>query len=204
MNWIGNAFILGFALAMDCLALSVADGLVYGKEKKRKYFFIAGVFGLFQGLMPLIGFLLGQIFAETIDKYDHWIGFTLLLLIGGKMVFDGIKGLFKPETEVEQTFSYPKILLQGVADSIDALAIGITMYSNLGLDVNNVKGYEIYIGFLIIALMSFVISLIGLFGGRVINRLLKGKISLCNLIGGIILILLGVFLLLKGLSIINL
>ena len=56
MMWLGNSFILGFALAMDCFALSIADGLVFGDIKKRKYFFIAGVFGVFQGLMPLIGF----------------------------------------------------------------------------------------------------------------------------------------------------
>ncbi len=203
MLWLSNAFILGFALAMDCFALSIADGLVFGNIKKRKYFFIAGVFGVFQGLMPLIGFLLGQIFAEWIDKYDHWIGFVLLALIGLKMVYDGIKGIIKPEEEKPETFSYPKVLLQGVADSIDALAVGIAMYSNLGLEPQNAQGYEVYIAFIIICFMSFVISLAGLFGGRFFNRLLHGKISICNLIGGIILVLLGVFILLEGLGIVN-
>lgn len=204
MLWLGNAFVLGFALAMDCFALSIADGLVYGGIKKRKYFFIAGVFGVFQGIMPLIGFLLGQIFAEWIDRYDHWIGFALLALIGLKMVYDGIKGIIKPEEEKPEEFSYPKILLQGVADSIDALAVGIAMYSNLGLEASTAVGYEVYVAFFIICAMSFLISLAGLFGGRFFNKLLHGKISICNLIGGIILVLLGVFILLEGLNIIAL
>lgn len=201
MLWIGNSFLLGFALAMDCLALSIADGLVFGGVKKRKYFFIAAVFGIFQGVMPLLGFLLGQVFAEWIDKYDHWIGFALLLIIGGKMVYDGIKGILKPEEEKAKKFSYSAILLQGVADSIDALAVGITMYTNLGLQPSEAKGYEVYVGFGIICLMSFAISLLGLFGGRFFNKLLKGKIGVCNLIGGIILILLGVWMLLEGLHV---
>ena len=201
MMWLGNSFILGFALAMDCFALSIADGLVFGNIKKRKYFFIAGVFGIFQGLMPLLGFLLGQIFSEWIDKYDHWIGFVLLSLIGLKMVYDGVKGLLKPEEEKPEQFSYPKVLLQGLADSIDALAVGIAMYVNLGLEPANAVGYEVYVAFFIICLMSFLISLTGLFGGRFFNKLLKGKISICNLIGGIILVFLGVFMLLEGLGI---
>lgn len=117
------------------------------------------------------------------------------------MVYDGIKGLIKPEEEKPEQFSYPKVLLQGVADSIDALAVGIAMYANLGLEPAQAAGYEVYVAFFIICLMSFLISLAGLFGGRFFNKLLKGKISICNLIGGIILVLLGVFMLLEGLHI---
>ena len=82
---------------MDCLALSITDGLCFQNIKKRKYFFIAGVFALGQFLFPLVGHfvgLLGQTyFTEWFDTYDHWIAFVLLCFIGGKMLYEGIKGM---------------------------------------------------------------------------------------------------------------
>ena len=97
MGWIWLSFIYGIALAMDCLALSITDGLCFQNIKKRKYFFIAGVFALGQFLFPLVGHfvgLLGQTyFTEWFDTYDHWIAFVLLCFIGGKMLYEGIKGM---------------------------------------------------------------------------------------------------------------
>lgn len=205
MQWIGFALIASIALAMDCLALSITDGLTYGKIGRGKYFFIAGVFGTLQGVMPLIGFLLGRVFAEWIDQYDHYIAFGLLLFIGGKMIFEGIRGLIKPPAVPEpKAFRYSDVLLQGVADSIDALATGVTIYDIIQLDPpeSGIR-YEVWIAFGIIALMSFLISLIGLFAGGFFNRLLKGRYDICNLVGGSILVLLGIFLLLEGLDVIS-
>jgi putative Mn2+ efflux pump MntP len=199
MDWIGLSFLFGLALSMDCLALSITDGLVYQDLNKKKTFFIAGVFGLGQGLFPLLGFLLGQTFAEQIDSFDHYIAFGLLLLIGGKMIFDGIKGMVKPELRTPKKFSYGEVLLQGVADSIDALAIGITIRMN----VHATADYQIYVAFAIIAFCSFAISLVGLFAGKGINKLLKGKYEVSELIGGIVLVLLGTMLLLEGLNVIS-
>jgi len=206
MQWIGFALIAAVALAMDCLALSITDGLIYGKIHRGKYFFIAGVFGSLQGLMPLIGFLLGRVFAEWIDQYDHYIAFALLLFIGGKMIFEGIRGLVKPpEVPEPKVFRYRDILLQGVADSIDALATGVTIYDIIQLDPPQTGiRYEVWIAFGIIALVSFLVSLLGLFAGGFFNRLFKGHYDICNLIGGTILVLLGIFLLLEGLDIISL
>jgi putative Mn2+ efflux pump MntP len=73
MEWIGYSFIYGVALAMDCLALSITDGLVYQDLGKKRPFFIAGVFALGQVLFPLLGFLLGEAFARFIDSFDHWV-----------------------------------------------------------------------------------------------------------------------------------
>lgn len=198
MEWLGLAFIFGIALSMDCLALSISDGLVYQDLDKKKPFFIAGVFGLAQGLFPLIGFLLGEIIAAQIDAYDHWIAFALLVFIGAKMLYEGIKGCVKPETKAPKKFSYGEVLVQGVADSLDALAVGITIRTN----IHATADYQIYVAFAIIAFCSFVISLIGLFAGKQVNKLLRGHYEVSEIIGGAVLIVLGVILLLEGLNVI--
>jgi len=198
MEWLGLSFVFGIALAMDCLALSISDGLIYQNLNRKKSFFIAGVFGIAQGLFPLIGYLLGVAIAEQIDKYDHWIAFVLLLLIGGKMLFEGIKGSLKPESKEPKMFSYSEVLVQGVADSIDALAVGITIHTNIHATAN----YQVYIAFAVIAFCSFTISLVGLFAGKQINKLLKGRYEISEIIGGVVLVILGTILLLEGLNII--
>lgn len=199
MEWLLYSFIFGIALAMDCLALSITDGLVYQDLNKKKGLFIAMVFGLGQGLFPLLGFLLGKAFSQAIDQYDHWIGFGLLLLIGGKMLFEGIRGMVKPEKREIKKFSYSEVLLQGVADSIDALAVGITVMTNIKATAE----WQCYVAFAIIAICSFLISLVGLFAGKGINTLLKGKYEVSEVIGGAVLVLLGTFILLEGLHIIS-
>lgn len=202
MDWLWLSFVYGLALSMDCLALSITDGLVYSdlNAKKRQPFFIAGVFALGQGLFPLLGFLLGEAFAKQMDAYDHWIGFALLVLIGGKMLFEGIKGVVKPEETKPAVFSYQEVLVQGVADSIDALAVGITIRTNIRATAD----YQIYLAFAIIAFVTFIVSLVGLFAGKSIAKLLKGKYEISEVIGGIVLIVLGTLILLEGLNIISL
>ena len=201
MEWLVLSILFAVALAMDCFVLSVTDGLTLTDllEKKHRPFFIAGVFGLFQGLFPLIGFLLGEEFSSFIDTFDHWIALALLTFIGGKMLFDGIKGLVKPESREPGKFSVKTTLLQGVADSIDALAIGITIRTNFGATAD----WQIYVCLGIIALTSFLISLIGLFAGKGISKLLRGKYEIANIIGGVVLILLGVFICLEGVGVIS-
>jgi putative Mn2+ efflux pump MntP len=188
MNWIVSSLLLGVGLSMDCLALSVTDGLVYQDLGKKKPFFIAFVFAFLQALFPLIGFWLGETFYNFIKEWDHWVAFGLLVLIGGKMLFDGIKGLVKPETREPKKFSYPEVLLQGVADSIDAFAIGLAIRSTLGVQPGDGRDYEIYICFGIVMLVTFAISLFGVFAGKWINKLLKGKYEISEIIGGVVLI----------------
>ena len=201
MEWLVLSILFSVALAMDCFVLSVTDGLTLTDllEKKRRPFFIAGIFGLFQGLFPLIGFLLGEAFSSFIDSFDHWIALALLTFIGGKMLIDGIKGLVKPESREPGKFSVKTTLLQGVADSIDALAIGITIRTNIGATAD----WQIYVCLGIIALTSFLISLVGLFAGKGISKLLRGKYEIANIIGGVVLILLGVFICLEGVGVIS-
>lgn len=201
MEWLLLSFLFGLAVAMDCFVLSITDGLTMSDLTQRKWrpFFIAGVFGLFQGLFPLVGFLLGEALSSVIDKYDHWIALVLLTFIGGKMLFDGIRGLVKPDTRSPRVFTIRSILLQGVADSIDAFAIGVTIRTN----IHATADYQIYVCFGIIALCSFALSLVGLFAGKGINKLLRGKFEIANIIGGAILIALGIFICLEGVGVIS-
>lgn len=187
-----SILLLSVGLAMDSFTVSIVDGLKYKGIKISKIFFIAAVMGIFQGLMPLIGYYLGTTFIDYIKNYDHWVVFTLLLLIGGKMVFDAIKGLRHPEEIIEVAFSYPEVLLQGVATSIDALAVGLTLNTmSMGIYC---QGYDcsIFVQVSFIIVITFAFCLVGLYLGKFIIKFLKGKYEIAEIIGGIILISLGI------------
>jgi manganese efflux pump family protein len=199
MEWFWLSLVFGLALSMDCLALAIIDGLTYSDLDKKKSFFIAAVFAIGQGLFPLIGFALGQAFSSWIDEYDHWIAFVLLLAIGGKMSFEGIKGIIKPEEKTTKKFSYGEAIVQGVADSIDALAIGITIRTN----IHATADYQVFVAFGIIALVTFIVAIFGLMAGKKIDKLLKGRDEASQLLGGMVLIALGTLILLEGLAVIG-
>lgn len=188
-NWI-SLFLIAIGLAMDAFAVSICDGIRINGLKKWQGIVIALTFGLFQGLMPLIGYYLGSLFMSYIEAYDHWVAFGLLSIIGGLMIFEGIKGLIKPESVVPQQFKIRNILIEGVATSIDALAVGITLTTLPIFIVWDV---------LTIAGITFIIALIGVLLGQQINKLLKGKYSITNIIGGTILIALGIIILIEHL-----
>ena len=196
--------LLGVALSMDAFAVSVTDGLTYTDINKKKSFFIAGVFGFMQALMPLIGYwlvygisvLVGEAGGETAGKIMSdivsWIAFVLLLFIGGKMLIEGIKDLHKPEEEKEpKKFSVKEVLYFGVATAIDALGTGVALESGLSTTTT------IWLHVVIIMVITFVISLIGLFLGNRIEKLLKGKFEITAIIGGCILILLAIWIILS-------
>ncbi len=204
MEWLGFSLVYGIALSMDALALAITDGLVYENLTKKRALFIALVFGIGQGLFPLIGYFLGEAFAQWIDRYDHWIGFALLILIGGKMLYEGFRGVFGASKNAgsgpKHAFRYSEVVIQGIADSIDALAVGLTIETAIHADVG--ASYEVYVACAIIAFCAFVISLGGLFFGKQINGFLKGRYAASDLLGGATLQALGVMILLEGLSII--
>lgn len=193
-------FLLGIALAMDAFAVSVTDGLTYTDINKKKSFFIAGVFGFMQGFMPLVGYWIIEIVyiiaseasgnksGEIMGNIVTWTAFALLLFIGGKMLIEGIIELRKKDEEKEpKKFIVKEVLLFGLATSIDAMAAGVTLHAGLS---NNATIW-LHVG--IIAVITFGISLIGLFLGKVILKLFKGKYEITVVIGGIILILLAVW-----------
>ena len=196
--------LLGIALSMDAFAVSITDGLTYTDINKKKSFFIAGLFGFMQALMPLIGFFIvegitlivgesggenaGKIMADIVS----WIAFALLLFIGSKMLIEGIKDLKKTEEEKElKKFSFKEVIYFGFATSIDALGTGVALHSGL----SNTSTIWLHVS--IILIITFIISLIGLFLGHKIEKLLKGKYEITNIIGGTILILLAIWIILS-------
>lgn len=196
--------LLGVALSMDAFAVSVTDGLTYTDIDKKKSFFIAGVFGFMQALMPLIGFWLvegitaivgqssGQSAGKIMSDVVSWVAFALLLFIGGKMLIEGIKDLHKPAEEKEaKKFSVKEVLYFGVATAIDALGTGVALHSGLS------STSTIWLHVCIIMVITFVISLIGLFLGNKIEKLLKGKFEITAIIGGCILIVLAIWIILS-------
>ena len=196
--------LLGIALSMDAFAVSVTDGLTYSDINKKKSFFIAGVFGFMQALMPLIGFFLvegissivgesgGENAGKIMSDVVSWVAFSLLIFIGGKMLIEGIRDLKKPEEEKEsKLFSFKEVFYFGFATAIDALGTGVALHSGLS---NN---YKIWLHVSIIMVITFSISLIGLFLGNRITKLLKGKFEITQIIGGIILIILAVWIILS-------
>lgn len=179
-------FILAVGLSMDAFAVSVCKGLSLGKIKI-KHMCIAGLwFGGFQALMPLIGYLLGSNFSELVAKYDHWIAFVLLALIGGNMIKEA---LGKEEDSMDNSMGFKAMLLLAIATSIDALAVGVTFAF---LDVPIVPAISF------IGVVTFVLSAIGVKAGSLFGYKYKSKAELC---GGIILILLGIKILLEGIGI---
>ncbi len=205
MTWgiILQIILLGIALSMDAFAVSVTDGLTYTDIDKKKSFFIAGVFGVMQALMPLLGFWLvegisvlvgetggaqaGKIMSEVVS----WVAFVLLLFIGIKMIVEAVKEMKKPQEEKTlKKFSYKEVLYFGFATAIDALGTGVALHS--GLSTNT----TIWLHVVIIMCITFIISLIGLFLGHQVEKLFKGKIEITSIIGGAILILLAIWIIL--------
>ena len=196
--------LLGIALSMDAFAVSVTDGLTYTDINKKKSFFIAGVFGFMQALMPLIGFFLvegissivgesgGENAGKIMSDVVSWVAFSLLIFIGGKMLIEGIRDLKKTEEEKKsKLFSFKEVLYFGFATAIDALGSGVAIHSGIS---NN---YTIWIHVSIIMVITFTISLIGLFLGNRITKLLKGRFEITQIIGGIILIILAIWIILS-------
>lgn len=178
-------FLLAVGLSMDAFAVSIGNGLSMKKQNPKAAFAIAFSFGLFQALMPTLGYFLGSAFEDIIRQFDHFIALIFLGFIGGKMIFDGIKELIadkKGEAEEIQEFhlSFGKLLIQAIATSIDALIVGVS-FAALP-DVN------IWTAVLLIGVTTFVISIIGVFSGKKFGQLLGSK---AEIFGGIILVGIG-------------
>ena len=196
--------LLGVALSMDAFAVSVTDGLIYQDINKKKALFIALVFGVMQGLMPLIGYWLVELVEFIVSEgagasagnlmatVVTWTAFVLLLFIGGKMIVEGIQSLRKPSEEKNiRLFSIKEVLLFGVATSIDALGSGVALHSGLS---NNTT---IFIHIAIIISITFIISFLGVVLGGKIEKLFKGKTEITSIVGGAILVILAIWIILS-------
>ena len=181
-----NSALFGVGLAMDAFSVSLANSLNEPEMKLPRMSLIAGTFGAFQALMPMLGWALVSKAAELLEgflKWTPWVALLLLLYIGGKMLLEGLKG----GEEARPAVSFRELLVQGVATSIDALSVGFTI---AGLTVG-----EALLESGIIALVTFVICMGGLFIGKKAGKKLSGKASV---LGGVILIGIGIEIFVTG------
>ena len=178
-------FLIAVGLSMDAFAVSVCKGLAMPKCTFKKAAIVGLWFGGFQALMPAIGYVLGAQFQETIASIDHWIAFVLLALIGGNMIHEALDN---DEEEADASLDVKTMFLLAVATSIDALAIGITFAF---LKVNIIPAV------CFIGIVTFIISFAGVKIGNVFGVRYKNK---AEIVGGVILILLGLKILLEHLG----
>lgn len=178
-------FLIAVGLSMDAFAVSVCKGLAMPKCTFKKAAIVGLWFGGFQALMPAIGYVLGAQFQEAIASIDHWIAFVLLALIGGNMIHEALDN---DEEEADASLDVKTMFLLAVATSIDALAIGITFAF---LKVNIIPAV------CFIGIVTFIISFAGVKIGNVFGSRYKNK---AEIVGGVILILLGLKILLEHLG----
>ena len=182
---IAELFILAVGLSMDAFAVSVCKGLSIQKLKPRHAVIVGAWFGAFQALMPAIGWLLGSAFADMIEAVDHWIAFGLLAFIGGNMIREA---LGHEEEDADPSLAPIAMLLLAVATSIDALAVGVTFAF---LRVAVVPAVTL------IGVCTFAISAAGVKIGNVFGARYKSR---AELLGGIVLVLIGLKILLDHLG----
>lgn len=183
-----NSVMLGVGLAMDAFSVSLANGLHEPDMKKNKMCGIAGVFSVFQALMPMAGWICVHTivrYFKAFEKFIPWIALILLLFIGGKMLLEGINGE-SDEMEISKV-GFGALMVQGVATSIDALSVGFTI-ADYGLLMAIVAS-------LIIAVVTFIICMIGLLIGKKVGTKISGK---ANILGGVILIFIGIEIFVTG------
>lgn len=179
--------LVGVSLAADAFAAAVCKGLSLNKLDIKKSLIIGLYFGIFQGLMPILGYLLGTTFSDFITSIDHWIAFVLLSSIGLNMIREALS---KESDSCNDNVDFKTMLPLAIATSIDALAIGITFAF---LKVN------ILVASIVITLTTFVLSFIGSKIGHKFGTKFKSK---AEFIGGLILVLMGIKILLEHLGIV--
>lgn len=181
-------FLIGVGLSMDAFAVSVCKGLAMDKINKKQALVIGLYFGGFQALMPFLGWLLGVRFQRYIVSIDHWVAFALLAFIGGKMIWEAVRGGEEGETgPKDQPLDHREMLVMAVATSIDALAVGIT-FAFLKVSIAEAVA--------IIGCTTFALSIVGVAVGNFFGSRYKKK---AEILGGVILILIGSKILLEHL-----
>ena len=191
-----NSFLLGIGLAMDAFSVSIANGIVESEMKKIRMLLMAGIYAAFQFIMPMLGWILVTTLEEMFTKFSiliPWIALILLLFIGGKMLVEGIKDKKQGNKEGKDAVKESRkltlgaLMVQGIATSIDALSVGFTI-----ADYSLLRAFA---ASLIIGAVTLVICLLGLIFGKKIG----GKfVSTATIIGGVILILIGIEIFIKG------
>ena len=177
---------LALALAMDAFAVALGTGAVLSRLTGRHLFRLGFHFGLFQALMPVIGWLAGLTIIQWVEAWDHWIAFSLLAIIGGRMIYEALSD--EEKTDDRDPTKGLSLVLLSIATSIDALAVGFSL---------SVIGVSIWMPALVIGLVAGVLTIAGmLLGGRIGDR--WG--SRVGIFGGLVLIAIGIKILIEHLS----
>jgi putative Mn2+ efflux pump MntP len=178
-----SIFLIALALAMDAFAVSISSGIAISRMKIRHAFLIASFFGVFQGLMPFIGWHAGQGIKIFVASWDHWIAFFLLLFVGVRIIYEACRTQSN-EKRYDPLNIYVLFFLS-IATSIDALAVGLTL---------SFADLSIMLPILIIGVVTFVMSFVGTYVGAVFGHLLEKKVEIA---AGLLLIGIGVKILLQ-------
>ena len=179
---------IAIGLAMDAFAVSIGKGLSVKKIEQRHTLSVGLWFGGFQALMPLVGYMLGVSFSSLVQNIDHWIAFALLALIGVNMIREAVSDDDGDCGEVDSDFSVRKMLLLAIATSIDALAVGVS-FAFLGVNI--------WTAIALIGLITMVISMAGLRIGNIFGCRYKSK---AEIVGGIVLLVMGCKILIEHLT----
>ena len=169
--------VIGIGLAMDAFAVAVTSGITLKRMRLRHAMRIALFFGAFQAVMPLLGWLFGQVFRHFIRSFDHWVAFILLAFIGGKMIYEASKP--HDERNAADPLNVYVLFTLAIATSIDALAVGIT-FSFLDVDI--------WQAIAVIGVITFALSLAGTQIGKSVGHLFENRVEI---LGGLILIGIG-------------
>ena len=183
-----NLMALAVALAMDAFAVAVVAGITLAPLTKRHIFRLSFHFGLFQGLMPAIGWAAGIAVHRIIAAFDHWIAFGLLVFVGGRMIRGALSGEGEDlDASRDPTKGWTLVVLS-VATSIDALAVGLSL---------GVIGSTILVPVLVIGIVAAVFTVLGMFLGRLIGVQWGKRVEV---LGGVILICIGIKIVLEHLA----
>ncbi|MCR4680582.1 MAG: manganese efflux pump MntP family protein [Bacteroidales bacterium] len=180
-----SLLLLALSLAMDCFAVSCSAGVTQPNLKTRNILFFAFCFGFFQALMPLLGWLGGELIVGYLGRFTNWVAFAILAFIGGKMIYEGIF-LKDEESKIDMT-KFSMVMLLSIATSIDALAVGFSF--------SMMEDVRIGLALTLIGIVSFVFSLVGYHLTRHLRKHIKAHVA--EIIGGVILVGLGIKILLK-------
>lgn len=175
------------SLAMDAFSVSISNGLCMKKVTIKEALKIGLFFGVFQGIMPLIGYFGGTLFSSFIESVDHWIAFVILSFIGLKMINEAVEKIKRPESCPTESLTTKTLFLQAIATSIDALAVGVG-FAALNMDI--------FFAASVIMIITFVLSFFGVFIGKKVEGTFKEK---AEIFGGLVLIGIGVKILIEHL-----
>lgn len=178
---IAEIIVLGIALSLDAFAVTISDALAYNKESLAHLMLLPVAFGVFQGLMPALGYILSGAFAHFIQTYAGIISLIILSVIGGNMIRDGVTNNEDvPDPHKHASLSLPLIVFQAIATSIDAFAVGISLRA---------QDVQIASCSIIICVTTFILSLVALTIGKKFGSILGDRAQIA---GGIVLICIGI------------